>query len=130
MIRQTCLSPRFGMIGQQTHTPDKAFPFINRRYTKSQAPCKGNATSVFSLRASRELPQNRHLPPKMGGISHRRCQAAGSRRNMGRLRAAIGSGSGAGRPASGLPQVGALMIYLQTVPSVTLKEAKSPLDCP
>jgi len=52
------------------------------------------------------------IPPRGGGISHRRCHAAGSRRHMGRLRAATGSGSGAGRPASGLPQVGAVLLRL------------------
>jgi hypothetical protein len=50
--------------------------------------------------------------PKRGGVSHGRCHAAGFPRHMGRLRAAAGSGSGAGRPASGLPQVGALLLRL------------------
>ena len=50
--------------------------------------------------------------PSGGGFSHRRCHAAGSRRYMGRLRAATGSGSGARRPASGLPQVGAVLLRL------------------
>jgi hypothetical protein len=66
VIRQTCLSPRFGMIGQRFPAADEAFPFINRYFTKSEALCKGNSTSFFSLRASRELPHYRHLPPKRG----------------------------------------------------------------
>src|ERR1017187_2412352 len=49
--------------------PDETFPFINRSLTQSQSPCKGNSTSFFSLRASRELPHNRHHPPKRGAVS-------------------------------------------------------------
>ena len=64
------------------------------------------------MRTSRELPHNDQVTPKEGGFSHRRCHAAGSRTYMGRLRAATGSGSGAGRSASGLPQVGAVLLRL------------------
>src|ERR1035438_7625593 len=36
-IRQTCLSPHFGMIGQQTPALDETFLFIKSGFTKSQA---------------------------------------------------------------------------------------------
>src|ERR1039457_4992825 len=67
--------------------------------------------------------------PKRGGVSHGRCHAAGFPRYMGRLRAAAGSGSGAGRPASGLPQGGAVLLrlLLQIRPSPILAHQLGPL---
>src|ERR1035441_282622 len=67
--------------------------------------------------------------PKRGGVSHGRCHAAGFPRHMGRLRAAAGSGSGAGRPASGLPQLGALLLrlLLQIRPFPSLAHQLGPL---
>ena len=47
VIRQTCLSPLFGMIGQQLRAADAAFPVINRTFTQPQTPRK-----VFSTISS------------------------------------------------------------------------------
>src|ERR1017187_2813239 len=67
--------------------------------------------------------------PTRGGVIYGRCHAAGFPRHMGRLRAAAGSGSGAGRPASGLPQLGALLLrlLLQIRPFPSLAHQLGPL---
>jgi hypothetical protein len=64
VIRQTCLSPHFGMIGQQIPTADEAFPFINRAYTRSETPCEANSSPSFSLPRFRELSHSRRHPAK------------------------------------------------------------------
>ena len=90
----------------------KPFLSSSRTFTQSQTPCKANSTSFSACDPPESCPTIATIRPRGGGISHRRCHAAGSRRHMGRLRAAAGSGSGAGRPASGLPQVGTVLLPL------------------
>ena len=90
-----------------------------RPFLSSTAPLPSPRSRVKAIRpvfSACEPPEScptiATIRPRGGGISHRRCHAASSRRHMGRLRAAAGSGSGAGRPASGLPQVGAVLLRL------------------
>ena len=52
VMRQTCLSPQFGMIGQSIPVADEAFPFINRTTTQPKTPCKPNSTRAHSQRAA------------------------------------------------------------------------------
>ena len=89
-------------------------PFVSSNATlPSPRPRVKAIRQVFSACEPPEIcPTIATIRPRGGGISDRRCHAAGSRRNMGRLRAATGSGSGASRPASGLPQVGAVLLRL------------------
>ena len=107
VIRQTCLSPHFGMIGQQLDAADATFPIINRTFTQPQTPCKAISTIYSICHPPKRCPTIASIRPGAGGVSH-----------LPTIQRLLGHSD-----------IKTTMIYLQTVPSVTLKEAKSPLDC-
>jgi hypothetical protein len=95
------------MIGQQLRAADATFPVINRTFTQPRTPCKAFSTILSACHPPESCPTIASIRPGAGGVSHLQ--------TIQRL--------------PGHSDIKTTMIYLQTVPSVTLKEAKSPLDC-
>jgi hypothetical protein len=56
VIRQTCLSSRFGMIGQRLPTADEPVRFITAGFTPPGFGCKGLFSRVFGLPPQRLAP--------------------------------------------------------------------------
>ena len=112
MIRQTCLSSHFGVIGQQLPAADASFPVINRTFAQPQAQCKVISTILSACHPSDSHPANASIRAGPGEDSHRLCYAAGSRKDTGGLRAATRPGPGAGTSEPRLLQMGALLFPL------------------
>jgi hypothetical protein len=122
VIIHVWISTHFGVLSEQLPVADENSLHRGYVYRHVCNPVKPIRPTSFTLPPSSHLPAIPTSRSGAGGNSQSRCYAAGSHRHIGRLPAAAGSGSGAGRPASGLPQVGALLLGLlhqiQPFPSV------------
>ena len=83
VIRQVCLSPHFGMIGQRLPAANESGCFIEAISTALGFGCKGLFLRVFGLpplATYRIVPGTR---PRVGDVSQKRRHATGSPRSMG-----------------------------------------------
>jgi hypothetical protein len=83
VIRQTCLSSRFGMIGQRLPTANESVRFITAVLTPPGFGCKGLFSRVFRLPPAATCTPVPDTRPRVGEVSQKRCHGAGSLRSMG-----------------------------------------------
>ncbi len=127
MIKQIWISPDFGVLSRYPCAADKPFPFIRPFLLPPHSAVKRLLT-IFQLAATRALALVLPNSAQAWAVSAkdvamqqvaRETWVAFERRLE---RAQV--------PAPQRPDYHRwTRFYLQTVPSVTLKEAKSPLDC-
>jgi len=56
VIRQTCLSPHFGMIGERLGAADESFGFIEASFTPPSSDCKAAFDALLPSGLARWLP--------------------------------------------------------------------------
>jgi hypothetical protein len=98
VIIQTWISSHSGVISKRPPPRRRGFSSSRPSLLLPPPAVKPHFAEFSNLPPSKCLSYARQPPPKGGGISHTRCDAARCQRNLGSLWAAAGAGSGAGAP--------------------------------
>jgi hypothetical protein len=76
VIRQTCLSSHFGMIGQRLPTADEPVRFITAVSTPPGFGCKGLVSRVFGMPPPAICTTVPDTRPRVGEVSQKRCDSS------------------------------------------------------
>jgi hypothetical protein len=96
VIIQVWITSQFGVLSKRPSCSDEGFCFITALSSPPSLGCKARFREVLSLLPSKHPFHALQVPPRLRGNRQTSCDAAGCATNVSSVRAAAGTGSGAG----------------------------------